>query len=123
MFFKSNLTKAIGLGVAIAALSAGAAFAAVATGSASVKTGPGINFHTIDRIHAGDYVRIIDTSHGWCEVRGDADGWVNCGVLSGGRVNVYPNHPHPYPYNRGPSFSFGVGPHGPSFGFSTGPGY
>ena len=124
MSLTSNLTKALGLGVVVTALTAGAAFAAVATTSANVRSGPGLSYHTIDRIHTGDFVRITDQSRGWCEVRGDADGWVSCGVLSSGRVNDYPRHfyrgyDRPY-YNSGPSVQFGVGPHGPSFGFSTG---
>ena len=90
MSIKSNLTKAIGLGVVVTALTAGGAFAAVATSSANVHSGPGIKFHTVDRIHAGDWVRITDRAGGWCEVRGDADGWVNCGVLTDGRMNDYP---------------------------------
>jgi hypothetical protein len=128
MSIKSNLTRAIGLGVVVTALSAGAALAAVATSSANVHSGPGIRFQTIDRIHAGDYVRVTDRSRGWCEVSGDADGWVSCGIISSGRLNAYPVPPplryNPYRYNRfydrGPSFSFGVSPRGPSFGFSTG---
>src|SRR5882724_7638837 len=123
MSIKSNLTRALGLGVVVAALSAGGALAAVATASANVHSGPGIRFHTVDRIHAGDYVSITDRAGGWCEVSGDTDGWVSCGILANGRMNYdrpfrgYDRYRYNNYYNNGPSFRFGSSPSGPSFGF------
>jgi len=117
----NNLTKALGLGALIAGLSAGAAFAAVATTSANVRTGPGIGYQAIDRLHPGEVVAITDRSGSWCRIdHPGPNGWVSCGLLTGSRFDTYRSDRFRYdqyrydPYRDyypqpGVSFSFGFG--------------
>lgn len=114
MTIKSNLTKAAGLGVVVAALSAGAAFAAVATSAVNVRTGPGTGYSVIDQLYAGENVSVQRTAGGWCYVsKSGPDGWVSCAYLSNGRYYA-PRFDRP---QRPPSvsFSFGFGSPGPYY--------
>lgn len=112
MSIKSNLTKALGLGVVVTALSAGAALAAVATSSVNVRTGPGTGYSIVDTLRPGETVAINGQSGGWCRVsKAGPDGWVSCAYLSNGpRFNTYDRYDRHY--DRGPSVNF-------SFGFGT----
>ena len=83
----SNLMKALGVGAAVALLSAGSAFAAVATGSVNVRTGPGTWYSKVDTLFRGEQVAISDRSGGWCFVeKSGPDGWVSCRFLTNGGV-------------------------------------
>ena len=109
MNIKSNLTKAAGLGVVVAALSAGAAFAATATSAVNVRTGPGTGYAAIDQLYAGEHVDVQRTAGGWCYVdKSGPDGWVSCAYLSNARYDG-PRFDRP---QRPPSVSF-------SFGFGS----
>jgi uncharacterized protein YraI len=133
MSIKSNLTKALGLGVVVAALSAGAAFAEVATASANVRSGPGLGFHPVDRLHAGEFVRVTDQDGRWCEIshRGP-DGWVSCGLLASGSIHRYDRydggrysrfHDDYWDRDVGPSVQFRFGTNGSGVRFNSGFGY
>lgn len=105
MSLKSNLIKALGLGVVVTAVSAGAAFAAVSTGSVNVRSGPGTSYHTVDRLFPGEVVAITDRDGRWCEVsKPGPDGWVHCAYLSQTRMIDRGSR-----FDRSPSFSFSFG--------------
>jgi uncharacterized protein YraI len=109
MSLKSNLLKAVGLGVVVTAISAGAAWAAVATASVNVRSGPGTSYRVIDTLAPGDVVDINGRSNGFCRI--DAGGWVSCAYLTaGGGYEPAPRYV-PYPVYPSPSigFSFGFG--------------
>jgi uncharacterized protein YraI len=115
MTLKSNLTRAVGLGVVVAALSAGAAFAATATSAVNVRSGPGTSYRIVDALYTGQHVNIVGQSNGWCEIsKTGRDGWVSCAYLTNTGYNSPPR------YYRGPSrpsvqFSFGFGSPGPYY--------
>ena len=89
MFTRKNLLKAVGLGAAIAVVSAGSAFAAVATGTVNVRTGPSTGYQVIDQLHRGESVAIVDRAGSWCAVqKSGPDGWVSCAYLTNGSVII-----------------------------------
>ena len=101
-----NPTKVLGLGAAIALLSAGATMAAVATGSVNVRTGPGVSYSKVDTLYRGERVAITDRDGGWCFVqKSGPDGWVSCRYLAASGVVVRDAHP-----NVTLNFGFGVVP-------------
>lgn len=103
MAIKSNLMKAAGLGVVVAALSTGAAFAAVATGAVNVRTGPSTGYSIVDTLTRGENVTIVDQSNGWCAVQKTGpDGWVSCAYLANAGYQ-------PRPVRPSVSLSFGFG--------------
>lgn len=111
----SNISKALGLGAAVIALSAGAALAATATASVNVRSGPGTQYRVVDTLSPGQRVSVTDESGGWCEInQSGPDGWVSCRYLTDG------NYGRSYRDDR-PSVSiqFGFGnvdrPHRPNW--------
>ena len=132
MSIRSNLTKAVGLGVVVAALSAGAAFAEVATSSANIRSGPGLGYQPVDRLHAGEFVRVTDQARGWCEISHPGpDGWVKCGLLAsvhrsdrydGGRYSRFHGNDY-WDRDRGPSVQLQFGTNGSGVRFNSGFGY
>jgi uncharacterized protein YraI len=87
----SKISKVVGLGAAVVALSAGAALAATATASVNVRTGPGTQYRAIDTLSAGQRVSVVDQSGGWCAVeKPGANGWVSCRYLTDGNYRSRP---------------------------------
>jgi|GEM_PF-3121282 len=115
MSLKTNLLKAVGLGVAVTAISAGAAWAAVATASVNVRSGPSTSYRVVDTLAPGEFVTITGRSNGFCRVdKPGANGWVSCAYLTAGGYDPGPRYvPYPvYPSPRiGFSFGFGGYPH------------
>jgi hypothetical protein len=130
MSIKTNVTKALGLGVVAVALSAGASFAAVATSSANVRSGPGLSYHWVDRLERGEFVSVTDRAGGWCEISHPGrDGWVSCALLVNEPMHRYDSYDRfhgdrhgDYPRYRdsGPSVEFNFGVGGPGMHFRSG---
>ncbi len=115
MTLKSNLSKAAGLGIVVAALSAGAAFAATATTAVNVRSGPGTNYRIVDALYTGQHVNITGQAGGWCKIsKTGADGWVSCAYLSNASYNGPPRY-YRAPTRPSVQFSFGFGTPGPYY--------
>ena len=113
MSFKSNLLKAVGLGVVVTGLTAGAAFAAVATTNVNVRSGPGTSYSVVDQLFPGEAVAITGHSNGWCSVaKPGPNGWVSCAYLSTSPIDAGPDisfgfgwgYPYPHMHHMPPPF-------------------
>jgi uncharacterized protein YraI len=101
------VTKVVGLGAAVLALSAGAALAATATASVHVRTGPGTQFRSIDTLYVGQRVGVLDRDGGWCAIeQSGPNGWVSCRYLTSD--NSYDARRHVI-VRPGVSIQFGFG--------------
>lgn len=98
MSIKTNLAK-VGLGVALATVSAGASLAAVSSQGSPVYSRPTTYSHIVNHLYRGEHVRLLDRRGSWCEISiPGPDGWVRCYTLGN------------YPLDRfrpGITFSFG----------------
>jgi uncharacterized protein YraI len=112
--FKSNL-KVLAIAAAAVLLSGSAVFAATATSSVNVRSGPGLHFRIVDRLHRGESVNITGERRGWCRVsKRGPDGWVLCQFLAEGprfRRGLPPPPPMFVPPPRPPVYM----PHRPRF--------
>ncbi len=121
MKINDKIIKILGISATVLALTATSAFArpAEATAPVNVRTGPGLGFHVVDRLHRGENVNISRRSHGWCYVQKTGrNGWVSCAYLTADnygnwRYRDRPNY-RSYDYNVGPgvTFQFGFGGNG-----------
>ena len=76
---KAALSSIMLIGMAGAALAA----PAVATGNVNVRSGPGTDYQTIDRLRRGDRVDVEGCRAGWCFVENRwVEGWVSWRYLA-----------------------------------------
>ncbi len=101
MTIKSNLAKAVGLGVVLATVSAGASMAAVSHTGTPVYKNPYYGSRIVNYLYRGEHVRLLDRKGSWCEISiPGPDGWVRCSALG---------HYPLTQFRPGITFNFGFG--------------
>lgn len=111
MTVRANSLKALGLGAALALVSAGAAFADVALGDTAIRSGPGTGYRVVGDLSAGEYVDVVRVAGRWCLIDDPVpSGWVRCAALGQdyvyGPQYVYPDYGFQFYYGGGNGFPF-----------------
>ena len=101
MSMKTNIAKAVGLGVVLATVSAGASFAAVSNSGTAVHRSPSYNSRIVNHLYRGEHVRLLDREGRWCEISiPGPNGWVRCSALGNYSLDRF---------RPGITFNFGFG--------------
>ena len=122
--FKHRLGISAALAAASILLSASAALAveAAAAAAVNVRTGPGIGFAIVDKLHPGEVVEIVECAvSNWCFVQHDGpDGWVSAAYLTAAPGFEEDEVVEPESDDPDCSFGFTVGPGGPTLSINCG---